>query len=80
MAALRARIGDAEPALDIYRRALSKSTHAVSEYVKVYASLWIADLTRLRDLALTKRMPFVWLLDSAGARIQEAVDALSAGS
>jgi tetratricopeptide (TPR) repeat protein len=38
--------GDSEPALDIYRRALSKSTHAVSEYVKVYASLWIADLTR----------------------------------
>jgi len=38
--------GDIEPALDIYRRALSKSTHAVSEYVKVYASLWIADLTR----------------------------------
>ena len=27
-------------------------------------------VTRLRELALTKRMPFVWLLDSAGARIQ----------
>src|SRR3954447_19165230 len=35
---------------------------------------------RLRDLALTKRMPFVWLLDSAGARIQEAVGSLFAGS
>src|ERR1700754_4742148 len=35
---------------------------------------------RLRDLALTKRIPFVWLLDSAGARIQEAVGSLFAGS
>ena len=30
-------------------------------------------VTRLRELALTKRIPFIWLLDSAGARIQEAV-------
>jgi methylmalonyl-CoA decarboxylase subunit alpha len=37
-------------------------------------------VTRLRELALTKRMPFVWLLDSAGARIQEAVGSLFAGS
>ena len=37
-------------------------------------------VTRLRDLALTKRMPFVWLLDSAGARVQEAVGSLFAGS
>src|SRR5947208_5341323 len=37
-------------------------------------------VARLRDLALTKRMPFVWLLDSAGARIQEAVGSLFAGS
>ncbi|MEA2208161.1 MAG: methylmalonyl-CoA decarboxylase subunit alpha, partial [Solirubrobacteraceae bacterium] len=35
---------------------------------------------RLRDLALTKRIPFIWLLDSAGARIQEAVGSLFAGS
>src|SRR5204862_3158895 len=35
---------------------------------------------RLRELALTKRMPFIWLLDSAGARIQEAVGSLFAGS
>ena len=27
---------------------------------------------RLREMALNKRMPFIWLLDSAGARIQEA--------
>ncbi len=38
--------GESEAALDIYRRALAKSTRAVSEYVKVYASLWILDLTR----------------------------------
>ncbi|UGS38135.1 acyl-CoA carboxylase subunit beta [Capillimicrobium parvum] len=37
-------------------------------------------VTRLRELALTKRMPMVWLLDSAGARIQEAVGSLFAGS
>ena len=35
---------------------------------------------RLRELALTKRMPLVWLLDSAGARIQEAIGSLFAGS
>ncbi len=37
-------------------------------------------VARLRSLALTKRMPFVWLLDSAGARIQEAVGSLFAGT
>ena len=37
-------------------------------------------VTRLRDLALQKRIPFVWLLDSAGARIQEAAGSLFAGS
>ena len=37
-------------------------------------------VTRLRELALTKRLPFIWLLDSAGARIQEAVGSLFAGS
>ena len=37
-------------------------------------------VARLRELALSKRMPFVWLLDSAGARIQEAVGSLFAGS
>jgi len=39
-----------------------------------------AKVARLRDLALTKRMPFVWLLDSAGARVQEAVGSLFAGT
>ena len=37
-------------------------------------------VTRLRELALGKRIPFVWLLDSAGARIQEAAGSLFAGS
>lgn len=43
--------GDAEPALDIYRRAISKSNRLVSEYVKVYSSLWILDITRRRARA-----------------------------
>jgi len=37
-------------------------------------------VTRLRELALSKRMPFIWLLDSAGARVQEAAGAMFAGS
>ena len=37
-------------------------------------------VTRLRELALTKRIPMIWLLDSAGARIQEAVGSLFAGT
>ena len=37
-------------------------------------------VARLRELALTKRIPMIWLLDSAGARIQEAVGSLFAGS
>jgi acetyl-CoA carboxylase carboxyltransferase component len=37
-------------------------------------------VTRLRELALTKRIPMIWLLDSAGARIQEAAGSLFAGS
>jgi len=35
---------------------------------------------RLREMALNKRMPFIWLLDSAGARIQEAAGSMFAGS
>ena len=37
-------------------------------------------VARVRELALTKRIPIVWLLDSAGARIQEAVGSLFAGT
>jgi acetyl-CoA carboxylase carboxyltransferase component len=35
---------------------------------------------RLREMALRNRMPFIWLLDSAGARIQEAAGSIFAGS
>ena len=35
---------------------------------------------RLRELALQQRIPLIWLLDSAGARIQEATGSLFAGS
>src|SRR3569623_468278 len=37
-------------------------------------------MARLRELALQKRIPLLWLLDSAGARIQEATGSLFAGS
>jgi acetyl-CoA carboxylase carboxyltransferase component len=37
-------------------------------------------VARLRELALTARIPMIWLLDSAGARIQEAVGSLFAGT
>jgi acetyl-CoA carboxylase carboxyltransferase component len=37
-------------------------------------------VSRLRELALSKRIPLIWLLDSAGARIQEAAGSLFAGS
>ena len=37
-------------------------------------------VSRLRELALTQRMPLVWLLDSAGARVQEAVGSQFAGT
>jgi tetratricopeptide (TPR) repeat protein len=38
--------GDVDAAIDIFKRALSKPSRVVSEYVKVYACLWISDLTR----------------------------------
>ena len=38
--------GESEAALDVYRRVLAKPTRVVSEYVKVYSSLWILDITR----------------------------------
>src|SRR5881392_2673855 len=37
-------------------------------------------VARLCELALTQRIPMIWLLDSAGARIQEAVGSLFAGT
>jgi acetyl-CoA carboxylase carboxyltransferase component len=35
---------------------------------------------RFRDMALKGRMPMIWLLDSAGARVQEAATSMFAGS
>ncbi len=37
-------------------------------------------VARLRDLALKERRPIVWLIDSAGARIQEAASSIFAGT
>jgi acetyl-CoA carboxylase carboxyltransferase component len=37
-------------------------------------------VTRLREMALTRRIPIVWLIDSAGARVQEAAGSQFAGS
>ncbi len=36
--------------------------------------------SRMREVALRERMPIVWLLDSAGARVQEAAGAQFAGT
>jgi tetratricopeptide (TPR) repeat protein len=38
--------GESDAALDIFRRALARPGRGISEYVKVYASLWIVDLTQ----------------------------------
>jgi acetyl-CoA carboxylase carboxyltransferase component len=37
-------------------------------------------MTRARKWATEKRVPFIWLLDSAGARVQEATGSMFAGS
>jgi hypothetical protein len=60
--------GESEAALDIYRRALAKSTRMVSEYVKVYASLWILDLTR-RGASAPDAGAMAYLQTIAGRRI-----------
>jgi tetratricopeptide (TPR) repeat protein len=38
--------GETDAALGIYHRALARPGRAVSEYVKVYTSLWVLDLSR----------------------------------
>ncbi|HVZ72559.1 MAG TPA: hypothetical protein VHJ20_09305 [Polyangia bacterium] len=43
--------GEAEAAVSIYRRGLARPSRAVSEYVKVYTSMWILDLTRRTNKA-----------------------------
>jgi tetratricopeptide (TPR) repeat protein len=46
MVAFLVQHGEVDAALSVYRRALSRPNRSVSEYVKVYSSLWILDLTR----------------------------------
>jgi tetratricopeptide (TPR) repeat protein len=46
MIAFLVQNGEADAAVSIHRRALARPTRAVSEYVKVYTSMWILDLTR----------------------------------
>ena len=60
--------GESEAALDIFRRALAKSTRMVSEYVKVYASLWILDLTR-RSASAPDAGAMAYLRTIAGRKI-----------
>jgi tetratricopeptide (TPR) repeat protein len=38
--------GETDAAVSVYRRALTRPSRSVSEYVRVYTSLWIYDLTR----------------------------------
>jgi tetratricopeptide (TPR) repeat protein len=38
--------GEADAAISIYHRAIARPNRAVSEYVKVYTSLWVLDLSR----------------------------------
>jgi tetratricopeptide (TPR) repeat protein len=60
--------GESEAAVDIYRRALAKPGRAVSEYVKVYASLWIIDLTR-RGVSTPDAGALAYLRAVAGRKI-----------
>ena len=46
MIAFLVQQGETDAALGIYHRALSRPGRAVSEYVKVYTSLWVLDLSR----------------------------------
>jgi tetratricopeptide (TPR) repeat protein len=43
--------GETDEAVSIYHRALTRPSRAVSEYVRVYTSLWIHDLTRRTNKA-----------------------------
>ncbi len=43
--------GETDAALGVYHRALARPGRAVSEYVKVYTSLWVLDLSRRTNKA-----------------------------
>jgi lipoprotein NlpI len=46
MIAFLVQNGENDAALSIYRRGIARPSRAVSEYVKVYTSLWVLDLSR----------------------------------
>ena len=46
MVAFLVQQGETDAAISVYHRALSRPGRAVSEYVKVYTSLWVLDLSR----------------------------------
>ncbi|HET6146398.1 MAG TPA: hypothetical protein VFH68_02620 [Polyangia bacterium] len=46
MIAFLVQNGETDAALSIYRRGIARPSRAVSEYVKVYTSLWVLDLSR----------------------------------
>jgi tetratricopeptide (TPR) repeat protein len=56
--------GEVDAALSMHHRALSRPGRAVSEYVKVYTSLWVLDLSRRTNkVADTKADAFLRTLD-----------------
>jgi tetratricopeptide (TPR) repeat protein len=56
--------GETDAALSVYHRALSRPGRAVSEYVKVYTSLWVLDLSRRTSkLSTRRRRRFLRTLD-----------------
>jgi tetratricopeptide (TPR) repeat protein len=46
MVAFLVQAGETDTALSIYHRALARPGRSVSEYVKIYTSLWVLDLSR----------------------------------
>jgi tetratricopeptide (TPR) repeat protein len=46
MIAFLVQNGESDAAISIYHRAIARPNRAVSEYVKVYTSLWVLDLSR----------------------------------
>jgi tetratricopeptide (TPR) repeat protein len=56
--------GETDAALSVYHRGLSRPARAVSEYVKVYTSLWVLDLSRRTNkVADPKAEAFLGSLD-----------------
>ncbi|HVR61829.1 MAG TPA: tetratricopeptide repeat protein [Polyangia bacterium] len=63
--------GEAEAALNIYHRALARPARSVSEYMKVYTSLWVLDLSRRASkVADAKAEAYLRSLDRAHGEIR----------